>query len=140
MFCPQCRTANADLDRYCIACHADLGGVSHAHPSAQSAGYGWSYQPAAFAQYHNPQPLSPGTVPTYLAWSIIALLLCFWPTGVVAVVYASQVNGKLAVGDYEGALDSSHRARLWCRISLGVQLACLALVLVLLVGAMLRGA
>ena len=49
--------------------------------------------------------------------SIIATLLCCLPAGVVGIVFAAQVNGKLAAGDYNGAKKSSDQARLWCIIS-----------------------
>ncbi len=40
------------------------------------------------------------------------LILCFWPTGIVAVVYASQVGNKLALGDIAGAQESSRKAKI----------------------------
>ena len=41
------------------------------------------------------------------------------PAGIVAIVYAAQVNGKLAGGDYEGAVSASNNAKLWSWISFG---------------------
>lgn len=58
-------------------------------------------------------------VANHLGWAIAALVLAFWPTGIVAVVFASQVDNKLIMGDYEGAIRSSKRAKLWSWISLG---------------------
>lgn len=51
--------------------------------------------------------------PNYLAWAIVATVLFCLPLGVVAIVFASQVNGKYYAGDYAGAQDSSRKARLW---------------------------
>ena len=59
-------------------------------------------------------------VPNYLVQSILVTLCCCIPGGIAAIVYAAQVNSKLAAGDYEGALKSSNNAKLWCWISLGV--------------------
>jgi hypothetical protein len=56
-------------------------------------------------------------VPTYLVWAILVTLLCFLPTGIVAIVYATQVSNKLAMGDVAGATDSSNKAKMWCIIS-----------------------
>jgi hypothetical protein len=50
--------------------------------------------------------------------SIVATLLCCLPTGIVGIVYASQVNSKLGVGDVAGARKASDKARLWSIISL----------------------
>lgn len=60
------------------------------------------------------------SVPNYLVQSILVTLCCCIPGGIVAIVYAAQVNSKLAAGDYDGALKSSNNAKLWCWISLGV--------------------
>lgn len=60
------------------------------------------------------------SVPNYLVQSILVTLCCCIPGGIVAIVYAAQVNSKLAAGDYDGALQSSNNAKLWCWISLGV--------------------
>ena len=53
------------------------------------------------------------SVPNYLVQSILITLCCCLPLGVVALIYASQVNGKLAAGDIEGARASSRLARNW---------------------------
>ncbi|MFT3807698.1 MAG: CD225/dispanin family protein [Arenimonas sp.] len=66
--------------------------------------------------------LAPDTVPNYLVWSILATLCCCVPGGIVAIVYSSQVNTKLAVGDLAGAIEASNNAKLWCWVSLGVGL------------------
>jgi hypothetical protein len=63
-----------------------------------------------------------GNVPNYLVWSILTTLLCCLPIGVVAIVYSTQVNSKLQVGDYQGALEASNKAKLWCMISAGLGL------------------
>jgi hypothetical protein len=66
------------------------------------------------AQY----PMTPtAPVPNYLVWAILVTLLCFLPTGIVAIVYASQVGSKLAAGDVAGARDSSNKAKMWAIIS-----------------------
>jgi Interferon-induced transmembrane protein len=62
-------------------------------------------------------PVTTPYVPTYLVWAILVTLLCFLPTGIVAIVYATQVSNKLAMGDVAGATDSSNKAKMWCIIS-----------------------
>ncbi len=60
-----------------------------------------------------------GSVPNYLVWAILATLCCCLPAGIVAIVYAAQVDGKLAGGDYYGAVAASDNAKMWSWISFG---------------------
>jgi hypothetical protein len=61
-------------------------------------------------------------VPNYLVPAILVTLCCCWPLplGIVAIVYAAQVNSKLNAGDIAGALAASRNARLWILIALVV--------------------
>ncbi|MBI3260292.1 MAG: CD225/dispanin family protein [Ignavibacteriae bacterium] len=58
-------------------------------------------------------------VPNYLVQSILVTIFCCMPTGIAAIIFSSQVNTKLAVGDFDGARESSRKAKLWCWISFG---------------------
>jgi hypothetical protein len=49
--------------------------------------------------------------PNNLVWGILTTLLCCLPLGVVSIVFASQVNGKWASGDYAGAQQSAAKAK-----------------------------
>lgn len=62
-------------------------------------------------------PTTPGQVPNYLVWAILVTLFCFLPTGIVAIVFASQVNTKLAAGDIAGAIEASNKAKMWTIVS-----------------------
>jgi Interferon-induced transmembrane protein len=53
-------------------------------------------------------------VPNYLVQAILVTIFCCLPFGIPAIVYAAQVNSKLAGGDYAGALDASGKAKTWC--------------------------
>jgi hypothetical protein len=57
-------------------------------------------------------------VSSHLAPAIIVTLLCCLPFGIVAIVYAAKVNGKLKAGDYAGAIKASDRAKTWCWVAL----------------------
>jgi hypothetical protein len=57
------------------------------------------------------------SVPTYLAQSILVTLFCCLPLGIAAIVFASQVNGKLAGGDVDGAIHASEKAKQFCWIA-----------------------
>ena len=67
-------------------------------------------------------PIMPG-IPTYLAHAILVTIFCCVPFGIVGIVYAAQVNGKVMAGDYAGAVDASNKARTWCWVSFGIGLA-----------------
>lgn len=65
-------------------------------------------------------PLPPGqTIPNYLVQSILVTLFCCLPLGIAAIVFAAQVNSKVAAGDIRGAMEASRKARTFCWWSLG---------------------
>ena len=55
----------------------------------------------------------PKKVTSHLIDAVIVTLCCCFPLGIVAIVYAAQVNSKLAAGDYEGAVKASKSAEKW---------------------------
>jgi hypothetical protein len=71
----------------------------------------------------DPTPNAPAYVPNYLVQAILTTIFCCLPFGIVAIVFAAQVNGKLAAGDYAGAVQTSKQAKMWCWISFGIGLA-----------------
>ena len=74
-------------------------------------------------------------VPNYLVQAILCTLFCCLPAGIVSIVYAAQVNSKLAVGDRAGAIQSSENAKKWAWVSFGVGLAAVVIYIVVIVGA-----
>lgn len=52
-------------------------------------------------------------IPNHLVWAILSTLFCCLPLGIVSIVFASQVNTKLAAGDITGARESSEKAKKW---------------------------
>ena len=59
---------------------------------------------------------------SYMVDFPLPLLFCCLPVGIVAIVYASQVDGKLRSGDYEGAVKASNNAKTWTMVSAGLGL------------------
>lgn len=57
-----------------------------------------------------------------LALAIVACILCALPAGIVAVVYASQVNGLYASGAYDRAAAASRAARNWALAGIVIDL------------------
>ena len=96
MYCTKCGTSRPDGMSVCPNC----GTVAP------------TFAPAA--------PLQPAeTVSNYLVPSILVTLCCCVPAGIVAIVYAAQVNSKLAAGDVAGARESSRLAKIWCWVAFG---------------------
>ena len=65
-------------------------------------------------------PMAP--VNNYLVPAVLTTLCCCLPGGVVAIIYAAQVNSKLAAGDIAGAMAASRNAKMWTWIAAGAGL------------------
>lgn len=97
MFCYNCRQELAEGTAVCPACGA-----------AQNQG---AAGPAVGAGAAAP------VIPNHLVGAILATLFCCLPFGIVAIVYAAGVNGKIAAGDIAGAEASSKKAATWINAS-----------------------
>ena len=107
MFCPKCGAENDDNAWKCVKCGAEI------RPGAQV-----TQQPAA-------------NIPNYLIFAILVTIFCCLPFGIPAIVFAAQVNSKIASGDVDGATESSRKAKMWCWISFGAGL-CVVVIWILL--------
>lgn len=97
--CRKCGLRNHSNNNFCSYCGAILGNFSY-----RGGGAG---------------PASP-VVPNYLLRAILATLVCFWPAGIVSIVFAAKVNGKVKKGDMPGALRCSRNARIWFWVAFGL--------------------
>jgi hypothetical protein len=59
------------------------------------------------------------TVPNNMVLAIVSIFCC-WPLAIPAIIFASQVNQKLAAGDVAGAEDASKKAKTFSYIALGL--------------------
>ena len=115
MNCPNCGTSNLDNASVCVNCGRSLS--------------------AAAPSYTPP--------PNYLWQSIVVTLCCCLPLGVVAIIFAAQVNSKWAQGDVAGAQEASRKAKMFVMIGAAVGLVVIILSLILNGAAymeMMRGA
>ncbi len=64
-----------------------------------------------------PPPPYGRPIPNYLWQSIVVTVLCCLPAGVVAIVFATKVDGRRQIGDINGAFAASKKARMWCIIA-----------------------
>jgi hypothetical protein len=130
--CPYCSTSNLDTASICANCGRPLAAGAAPPPPSQS----YTPPPPPSASYTPPVPPRPpvshsapighggpaagAQVPNYLVQSILVTLCCCLPFGVVAIIFAAQVNSKLAAGDYAGAVDASQKAKMWSWIAFGL--------------------
>jgi len=77
------------------------------------------------------------TIPNYLIPAIAATLLCCLPTGIASIIFATQVNAKVAAGDIAGAEAASKKAKLWMFISIGLGIVVWVVVILLNLGVIL---
>ena len=108
---------------------ADPKGNPYQQNPYQQPNYG---PPGSYGQpnYNQPnygqprQSYPPGTVKNYLLESILAMVFCGHLIAIPAVIFASQVDGKLSQGDYHGAVEASNNAKLWLTIAVSVGVIC----------------
>src|SRR6185369_1633461 len=117
MFCQSCGTQNASDASFCVRCGVAL------KPAGSPA-------PPPPHQYPPPQHIE-----NYLVQAILVTIFCCLPFGIAAIVYAAQVNSKLAMGDFNGAMDCSRNAKKWSLVGLIVGVVGLGLYLaVIMIG------
>jgi len=66
----------------------------------------------------------PAEIDSHMGFAILSTLCCCLPTGIAAIVFASQVSKHIQEGDYEAAKKSSDLAKLFCWISVILSLVC----------------
>ncbi|HEX6098553.1 MAG TPA: CD225/dispanin family protein [Thermoanaerobaculia bacterium] len=118
MNCPNCGTSNLDNAAVCVNCGRSLG-----------AGAPSSYTPPPPpSNFGAPPSVGAGaTIPNYLWQSIVVTLCCCLPLGIVSIIFAAQVNSKLAQGDVAGAQEASQKAKMFALIGFGVGLVIIIL-------------
>lgn len=120
MNCPNCGTSNLDNATVCVNCGRSLSGG----PAASS----YTPPPAPPSSFGSAPPAAAGaTIPNYLWQSIVVTLCCCLPLGIVSIIFAAQVNSKLAQGDIAGARDASQKAKMFALIGFGVGLVIIIL-------------
>jgi hypothetical protein len=115
----------------------DLAGVSAGAPPAYSPPVAPSFGGTGSSPYTAPVSAPSGVVgpdiPNYLWQSIVVTILCCWPLGIPAIVYAAKVDGLKARGDFAGAQAASKSAKTWCSVAVGLGVA-VFLIWILLAG------
>src|ERR1041385_724466 len=73
-----------------------------------------------------------GTVPNYLVPAIISIFCC-WPLAIPAIIFATQVNGKVAAGDIAGAEDCSKKAKMFSFIAIGIGIVIILIYVIMMI-------
>ena len=110
-FCSGCGHALGANVRFCPQCGASAQATVTPPVVTPGSGAPFNTEPGVRHYAH---------VPNYLIQAILVTIFCCLPFGIVAIVYAAQVNGKLASGDYDGARTASQAAKKWAWISFGI--------------------
>ena len=92
MLCKNCGNKIADAAVVCPKCGVPVAGKSVAPATEQ--------------------------VPNHMVGAVLTALFCCQIGGIVAIVYAAQVNSKLARGDVEGARAASKTANTWITVNI----------------------
>ena len=104
MFCGKCGEAIADNAAACPKCGTPVAGQTVAGPTVAVANGNAT------------------NIPNYLVGAILATLFCCLPFGIPAIIFATQVNSKIAAGDIDGAMKASKNAKTWTFVSVGAGL------------------
>ena len=118
-FCMDCGEPVQAGASFCSRCGRAIGQGQDRPADAAETATGSEPQADPPFTYDPVQP----HVNNYLAQAILVTIFCCLPLGIAAIVFAAQVNGKLASGDYAGAVHTSNTAKLLCWISFGIGLA-----------------
>ena len=134
MYCPNCGAENSEDATYCANCGSELRKIETPGMDVPPPPQQDMQTPQPEMQTSNAPQSSQPSVPNYLVQAILTTIFCCLPLGIVSIVYAAQVNGKVAAGDRAGALESSRNAKMWAWISFGAGLVVIVgyLLLVLL--------
>jgi len=89
MYCRKCGADNPESAVTCYACGEQLTPIAQPYYSTE------------------PKP------DNYLVWSILVTIFCCLIPGIVAIIYAAQVDSKWAMGDCAGARAASNSAKTW---------------------------
>ena len=100
-FCNACGVKTKDNQVVCLKCGVSLGS-SGPRQTTRSAR----------------QTASLGHVDNHMVKAILVTVCCCLPFGIVAIIKSSEVNGKLAAGDVQGAQISAASSNSWSNMGI----------------------
>lgn len=97
----------------------------------QQSGFQQAYQQPGYQQPYQ-QSMNGGYPPkTWMVESILVLIFCCLPFGIVGVVFASKVSGLYQTGHYAEAEQASRDAGKWTKLGFFIGLGVIALYVIL---------
>jgi len=134
-YCVKCGSIMSDEDQTCGNCGAAVSEEGSAKPTMETPSAG----PSTASSTSNGQ----GYPPKYLVQSILVLLFCCLPGGIVALVYGDKIDRLMASGKTDEAWAASKSAKTWLIASVAVAggifvLYILAMVILVAVGVNLK--
>ena len=106
IICPYCGQPNYSFSMFCGNCRRELRRDAYGRRSSSDSS----------SSYHKAGPAAPA-ISNHLGKAILVTLFCFWPAGIVSIVFAARVNSKIRKGDMRGALRSSQKAKIWACVA-----------------------
>lgn len=101
MLCKNCGTPNVEGAVKCLQCGQVLDLI-------QSGNF--------------QMPTMQERINNWLIPAIFTTVCCCLPFGIVAIIFAAQVNSKLQAGDYNGAKTSADKAKFWTILGIALGL------------------
>ncbi len=139
-YCAECGENNWDSATFCSACGASLDptvtsretNVSERENLSQQIynaperpqpprGYGgdvYGRGPYHNDRYGAARPYPMQKINSHLVKAILVTIFCCQPFGIVSIVFAAQVDGRVRSGDIQGAIESSEKANKWANWSI----------------------
>lgn len=113
--CSQCGAPLQPGAVFCLACGHSVQPVNDPPEPTRmgQAPPNWSSAPPP-SYYPRQQHYA---VKNYLVESILATIFCCVPLGVIAIIFAAQVDGHQRVGNIAAAIDASNKAKLFTILS-----------------------
>ena len=121
MFCKQCGAQVADGSSFCTQCGC---------PQSEQV------QPFPQAQMNTTQYVQ---IETYLVHNILATLFCFFPLGIVGLIFSILAKSAISSGNIQAAKSNAGTAKVLFWISFGIGLLSILLLLLAILGTGVAG-
>ena len=123
--CPHCGTtyeidtSELGMETACQVCGKSFT-IRQTMPPVRSrqSAYNARQYPAAYNYGGHYQPAYNLQVSNHMVGAILTTIFCCLIGGIIAIVYASDVNTKLARGDIAGAQAASNTAQTWITVNI----------------------
>ena len=113
MFCKQCGAQVPDGASFCTQCGCPQSEQVQPFPQAMNV----QNQPFPQARMNTTQYVQ---IETYLVHNILATIFCFFPLGIVGLIFSILAKNAISSGNIQAAKSNAHTAKIFFWISFGV--------------------